>query len=200
MQMDLMVKLSQLYLCYWISEKECFKLFYANDGTYNSSISAMNFSQIGKDLQLIMEKIVTNDQLAKLLYYGEKDAVKKENLSADIKLSMVNDYVRVVPVLPKDLEAKNYIIVQFDNFSPNPVDAMIYKEFLLTFDVFCNAQNWILDDYQLRPYAIMNELDKMFNLSKLNSSGPINFVGANHMIINENLLGFSLVYRVHDYR
>lgn len=176
-------------------------MLYASDGSYSSvSGSPMNFTQIGKDLQLIMEKLVTNDNIAKLLYYGEKTALSMANLSADQKLLMVNDYIRVVPVLPKDLEAKNYIIIQFDNFSPSDVDAMNYKEFILTFDVFCNSQNWILDDYQLRPYAIMNEIDKLFNLSKLNSSGPINFIGANSIIINENLLGFSLVYKIYDYR
>lgn len=176
-------------------------MLYASDGSFNNSThSNMNFTQIGKDLQLILEKIVTNDNIAKLLYYGEKDALSKDNLSADIKLSMVNDYIRVVPILPKDIEAKNYIIIQFDNFSPSSTDPMNYKEFLLTFDIFCNFQNWILDNYQLRPYAIMNEIDKMFNMSKLNSSGPINFVGANSLIINENLLGFSLVYRIYDYR
>ncbi len=175
-------------------------MLYANDGRLNLSHSTTNFSQVGKDLQLIMEKIIENDNLAKLLYYGEKNAISKENLDAEIKLSMINDYIRVVPVLPKDLEAKNYIIVQFDSFSPNSTDPMIYKDFVLTFDIFCNAQNWILDDYQLRPYAIMNEIDKMFNMSKLNSSGPINFIGANSIIINENLLGFNLAYRIYDYR
>lgn len=175
-------------------------MLYANDGSANPNSPTMNFSQVGKDLQLIMEKLVLNDSLAKLLYYGEKDALKKQNLDADTKLKMINDYIRVVPVLPKDLEAKNYVIVQFDSFMPSNVDAMTYKNFLVTFDIFCNAQNWILDDYQLRPYAIMNEIDKMFNMSKLNSSGPINFVGANAMIINENLLGFSLIYKIYDYR
>lgn len=173
---------------------------YSNDGTSSSLSGAMNFSQIGKDLQLIMEKLITSHDICKLLYYGEKDALSKSNLDADTRLKMVNDYIRVVPILPKDLEAKNYILIQFDNFVPDQTDAMVYKSFILTFDIFCNAQNWILDDYQLRPYAIMNEIDKMFNMSKLNSSGPINFVGANGMIINENLLGFSLVYKVHDYR
>lgn len=175
-------------------------MLYANDGSFRPSAPTMNFSQVGKDLQLILEKLITNENIAKLLYYGQKDALSQEPLSADIKLSMMNDYIRVVPVLPKDYEAKNYILVQFDGFAPSSTDAMIYKEFLVTFDIFCNAQNWILDDYQLRPYAIMNEIDKMFNMSKLNSSGPINFIGANGIIINENLLGFSMAYKIYDYR
>ncbi len=174
-------------------------MLYANDGTLSTSHPPFGFVQVGRDLQLIMEKLVTNENIAKLLYYGEKDALSKNNVDADTKLAMVNDYIRVVPVLPKDLEAKNYIIIQFDNFSPGS-DPMLTREFLISFDIFCNAQNWILNDYQLRPYAIMNEIDKMFNMSKLNSFGPINFVGATGIIINENLLGFTLVYKVYDYR
>ncbi len=174
-------------------------MLYANDGTLNRVPSPFSFMQVGKDLQTIMEKLVTNENIAKLLYYGDKDALSKPNVDVDTKLSMVNDYIRVVPILPKDLEAKNYIIIQFDHFSPG-ADQMLTREFLVSFDIFCNAQNWILDNYQLRPYAIMSEIDKMFNLSKLNSFGPINFVGANGIIINENLLGFTLVYKIYDYR
>ncbi len=175
-------------------------MLYNSDGRLNTTHSTTNFSQVGRDLQLVMERLVTNENIAKLLYYGDKDALSKPNISAEVRLSMVNDYIRVVPVLPKDLEAKNYIIIQFDSFSPSGSDAMTYKDFVLTFDIFCNAQNWILDGYQLRPYAIMDEIDKMFNMSKLNSSGPINFIGANSIIINENLLGFNLAYRIYDYR
>lgn len=175
-------------------------MFYNEDGTFTPNNTIFGFGQCGKDLQLTMEKLITNDNIMKLLYYGEKDALKKSNLDAATKLSMINDYIKVVPVLPKDLEAKNYIIIQFDSFSPSGADAMVYRDFLITFDIFCNAQNWILDDYLLRPYAIMDELDKMFNMSKLNSSGPINFIGANSISINENLLGFTVAYKVYDYR
>lgn len=175
-------------------------MLYAQDGTFNPNSGVFGFSQAGKDLQLILEKLIENENIAKLLYYGEKDALSKPNLTPTVKLSMINDYIRAVPVLPKDYEAKNYIIVQFDSFSASSTDPMVYRDFILTFDIFCNAQNWILDNYQLRPYAIMNEIDRMFNISKLNSSGPINFVGANSIIINENLLGFSIAYKVYDYR
>lgn len=175
-------------------------MFYNEDGTFIGNSNILSFGQAGKDLQVIMEKLITNDNVMKLLYYGQKDALKQPNLDATTKLSMVNDYIRVVPVLPKDVEAKNYIIIQLDNFSPSGSDAMVYRDFLVSFDIFCNAETWILDDYLLRPYAIMNEIDRMFNVSKLNSSGPINFVGANSILINENLLGFTIAYRVYDYR
>lgn len=175
-------------------------MLYDQNGLSAQSSTFSSFSNVGKDLQLIMERLITNDNIAKLLYYGEKDALSKPDLDAKTKLSMVNDFIRVVPILPKDVENKNYIIIQFDNFAPSGADPVMYRDFFLTFDVFCNSTNWILDNYLLRPYAIMQEIDKLFNLSKLNSSGPINFMGANSININENLLGFSVAYRVYDYR
>jgi hypothetical protein len=175
-------------------------MFYENDGSFVPNNNVQNFIQTGKDLQLIMEKLVTNDNICKLLYYTGKDALSQPALTPEVKLSMINEYIKVVPVLPKDIDMRNYILVQFDNFSPSSADPMNLIDFILTFDIFCNSTNWILDDYLLRPYAIMHEIDKMFGLSKLNSSGPINFIGANSIIINENLLGFTVSYRVHDYR
>jgi hypothetical protein len=175
-------------------------MFYEHDGSFVPNNSVQNFTQPGKDLQLIMEKLITNDNICKLLYYTGKDALSQAALTPEVKLSMINEYIKVVPVLPKDVDMRNYILIQFDNFTPSSSDPMNLIDFILTFDIFCNSTNWILDDYQLRPYAIMNEIDRMFNTSKLNSSGPINFIGANSISINENLLGFTVVYKIYDYK
>jgi hypothetical protein len=173
---------------------------YNRDGTSNQSFQGQSFSQLGKDLNLITDRLIANDNLCKLLYYADKDALSKLTLTDDQKYSLIGDHIKVIPLVPKDDDLKSYIIVQFDNFSPNSVSDMIYRDHILTFDVVCNTKIWTLDDYTLRPYAILHEIDQMFNLSKTNSVGPINFIGANSLIINEFFMGFTIAYKVHDFR
>jgi hypothetical protein len=173
---------------------------YTSDGSRNNLTPFGNFTSLAVDLQIVMNKIIKNDNICKLLYYDAPNALSQPNLTPDQKSSLIGKAIRVVPVLEKDDEASNIIIIQFDRFTPNATDDSVYIEFMISFDILCNSKTWIMDDYMLRPYKIMSEINSMFNMSKLRSSGPINFMGASSLLINENLVGYSMVYRVYDYR
>jgi hypothetical protein len=173
---------------------------YTGDGSRNGLTPFGNFTSLAVDLQIIVNKIIKNDTICKLLYYDGPNALLQPVLTPEQKSDLMGKNIRVVPVLEKDDEIANLILIQFDNFIPNETDSATYIEFMISFDILCYSKNWVLDDYMLRPYKIMSELNTMFNMSKLRSSGPINFIGARSLLINENLTGYSLMYKVYDYR
>jgi len=47
----------------------------------------------------------------------------------------------------------------------------------------------------LRPYKIAGEIDAMFNKSKMTGIGTLQFLGANDLVLNEQLMGLTLMYR-----
>jgi hypothetical protein len=49
-----------------------------------------SFLSINKDMRLLVDKILSNDRLCKLLYYTTKDALDKPNLTDEEKLSLFN--------------------------------------------------------------------------------------------------------------
>ena len=53
-----------------------------------------------------------------------------------------------------------------------------------------------MNGYQLRPYKIMGEIDGMLNNQKLNGIGTTEFVSANQLLLNNELAGYTLMYRV----
>jgi hypothetical protein len=164
---------------------------YKADGSNGSLIPRLNFTDIGYDLKRVLDKMLTNDTLVKLLYYNDSNVSAKPNLTNAQKVALIGDYIKIVPRLPKDIEVKNYIVIQMDRFTPGESDDTRFKSFILSFDILCHSDNWVMDDYMLRPFKIMQELDAMFNMSKLHSLGPINFV-------NEDLMGYSLYYSVYE--
>ena len=172
---------------------------YTSDGSNNSLIPRQNFIDIGSDLKRILDKILSNNTLVKLLYYNDTNVSAKPTLTNSQKVAMIGDYIKIVPRIPKDYETKNYLVIQMDRFSPS-ADESRFKSFVLSFDILCHSDNWVMDDYMLRPFKIMHELDTMFNMSKLHSLGPINFVSANQLVINEELMGYSLNYIVYEYQ
>ena len=86
-----------------------------------------------------------------------------------------------------------------DQFTPIN-DEYNFKSFLLSFDIICSPDVWIMDDYMLRPFKIMHELDTIFNNSKLDSMGPITFVSATQLVINEDLMGYSMFFRIVNFQ
>jgi hypothetical protein len=53
----------------------------------------MSFLSIDKNLSMIIDKFLKNDNLCKLLYYTEKDCLKAPELTMEQKLSMLNKQI-----------------------------------------------------------------------------------------------------------
>lgn len=154
-----------------------------------------NFEATSKDLKDIMFKLLESEKLAKLLKYNTSDALTKPNLTKKQKFELLNNNIKIVPKLPLQSEKRSSVIVLFDNFVTNANNPE-YRDNTITFDVVCHIDDWIMEDYMLRPYCIMHEIDGMFNNQKLNGIGKVQFVTANSLVLSDSLAGFSLVYRV----
>jgi hypothetical protein len=172
---------------------------YNRDGTRGAIVPTNHFNEVGENLKRVLNKVLKNDDLVKLLYYNLPNVSAQPNLTNAQKVAMVNDYIKLVPKIPKDIEVKNYLIIQMNDFSPVGED-FTYRTFVLNFDVLCHADNWIMDDYMLRPMKILHELDSMFNNSKLDSLGPVNFVSANQLVLNEDLMGYTIFFRITNFQ
>jgi hypothetical protein len=167
---------------------------YNEDGT-RAGPPRQHFLDVGTNLKRVVNRILKNDNLIKLLYYNVPDAEAQSNLTNGQKVALINDYIKLVPKLPMDMEQKNYLVVQMDQFS-GLGDDMNFRSFTLSFDVICHADNWIMDDYMLRPFKILHELDSMFNNAKIDSLGPSNFLIAQQIVLNEDFMGYSIHFRI----
>ena len=78
-----------------------------------------SFLSVNKDMSLIIDKILKNNRLKKLLYYTVPEAEKKEKLDEKQTLSLINKNIKIVPKLPTDSSVLAYIIISFDNFTPS---------------------------------------------------------------------------------
>ena len=154
-----------------------------------------NFSDTGKDLFNIMERLLGNQRLLKLLLYSTPGALLEDDLTDEEKGSLINNNIKVTPEIVLPDNDGSLVIVAFDGFVPNETNPQ-FRDNIINFDIVCYLKNWLMDDYMLRPYKIMHEIDKMFNESKLNGIGKVKFVSANSLILSSDLAGFTLTYRV----
>ena len=156
-------------------------------------IPKSSFLSMEKDTGIIINEILKNNRLKKLLYYTTSDAMEKPNLTEDESLSLLGTNIKIVPKLYVDGSVLNYVLINFDNFIPseNPE----FRDNTIQFDIICHFDQWNLKDYALRPYKIAGEIDSMFNLKKLTGIGYLEFMGATQIVLSDEFAGLCLMYR-----
>lgn len=152
-----------------------------------------SFLSVEKDMNLIIEKILKNDSLKKLLYYTSKDCLSRPNLNDDQSLSLFGKQIKMVPKIYIDQAVMPYLTITFLNFTPNGENPE-FRNNLIEFDIVCHFDQWHLKDFQLRPYRIAAEIDSMFNNQRLTGIGTLQFTGAQQMMLNDEYAGLCLLY------
>lgn len=153
-----------------------------------------SFISIEKDMGMIVDMMLKNNRLKKLLYYTTKDCLNKPNLTKEQDKQLISErYVRMIPKVYIDKDVLNYIIISFDNFTPNMTNPY-YRDNVISFDIICHMDQWELGDFQLRPYKIAAEIDTLFNNRHLSGIGTLEFLGASQIILNDEFAGITLMY------
>jgi hypothetical protein len=137
-----------------------------------------SFLSVDKDMNLIINKLCENNRFKKLLYYTSKDALDKPNVSDEQTMEMFGTSIKNIPKLTVDGSVKNYLIINFDKFTPNRKNPE-FRDNIIEFDIICHFDQWNLKDFQLRPYKIAAEIDSMFNDKHLTGIGKLEFLGGN---------------------
>lgn len=153
-----------------------------------------SFLSAEKDMNIIVDRIMKNDRLKKMLYYTTRDCLDRPKLTEDETIDMFGKQIKIVPKLYVDGSVLNYMIISFDNFSPNASNPE-FRDNIIEFDIICHFDQWHMKDFELRPYKIAAELDSMFSGQKLTGIGKLEFLGANQMILTDEYAGLCVMYQ-----
>ena len=160
----------------------------------NVKIPESAFLAQEKDAQIIVNRMAANQRLRKLLYYNTSDALRHPEVNDKAFVEMFGKNIRIIPKLYIDKDVLNYIVITFDNFTPNDENPQ-FRDNTIEFDIICHYSQWQLDDsFQLRPYRIAAELDSMFYKKHLTGIGQLNFLGAQQILLTDEFAGLCLLY------
>ena len=152
-----------------------------------------SFLSLEKDMNIIVQTLMKNERLKRLLHYTTKDCLDKPDLTEEESLELIGKNIKLVPKLYVDGSVQNYIIVSFDNFTSNATNPE-FRDNIIEFDIICHFDQWQLKDFQLRPYRIAAEIDSLLDGSHLSGIGELQFLGANQMILTDEYAGLCLMY------
>ena len=158
-----------------------------------------------------------SDMLKRLLVINNKDCLDMSNKDYQQVIDAYSlgdlidkNYIRLNPKVARGTheQIKTYIIVSFDNFTPN-TKSKHYIDYDINFDIICYNDAWVLNDYQIRPVMICGYIDGILNSLtqdnqklekthqshiKLSGIGEYDFIGCSFDILNQDLGMYTLSY------
>ena len=157
------------------------------------------FAVMGHNTFIIANRIMKNQRICRLLKYHSNDPLDEEKYPNVDGAELINQQILIVPKIFDDsTEKMSYITAIFDSFSINSFNPE-FKLATIRFDVACPYNEWILNDQSLRPYLIMEEMDKMFNQQPLAGIGNLEFVRVDALALTPWIGGYSMRYRINEF-
>lgn len=153
-----------------------------------------SFLAVEKDMGLLVDLIIKNQRLQKLLYYDIPNALDQPQVPQEKVLEMFGKQIKIVPKLKVDKPEFCYLVISFDNFTQNASNPM-FRDNIVSFDIICHFDQWNLQDFALRPYRIAAELDSMIDKKKLTGIGEMQFLGCSQIVLSDEFAGLSLIYQ-----
>lgn len=168
----------------------------------------LSFYSFEKDVETIVKKLFTentySEDLKRLLVINKKDCI--DDRTSEVYRSIIKDttvaklvengYITTTPKIrfPEHEEIKSYIVISFDDFTLNDTNPE-FRDCTISFDIICHLDYWDIGNYRLRPLKIAGIIDSLLNNSKLSGIGTLNFLGCGQIQLDENLAGYTLLYR-----
>ena len=136
-------------------------------------MSVRNCGELGLNLQKIVSRLLANDNLVKLLYYENKDPLGRESLTPDVKNTEIFEkLIRIIPRVTEDETNKSIIVVYIDGGRKN-LDNSEFKTVEFVIDILVPLDQWIIKDSNLRPFAILGEIQNSLEGKTINGLGKI---------------------------
>ena len=132
-----------------------------------------NCADLGVNFITIVRRLLANDNLVKLLYYTDMDPYSKPNLTEEEKMKYVyKKLIKFVPrVGPREVETPIIsirMVAGREDASNNQ-----FKNVSISVESFCPLEQWIIKDENLRPFAIMGEIQKSLNGKTIKGLGKM---------------------------
>jgi len=136
-------------------------------------MNVRNCKDIGVNAQYIVKRLLANQNLLKLLYYTDKDPLSHEDLTEEqIQNEIFGKLIKIVPrVGPK--ETAHSIVALRIARARGLASNSEFKNVMISVEVFVPMTQWIIKDTNLRPFAIMGEVQESLNNKKIEGLGKL---------------------------
>lgn len=132
-----------------------------------------NCIELGENAQKIIKRLMSNQNLMKLLYYTDKDPLSQPDLTENqIKEEVYEKLIKIIPRVGPKETAHSIISIRFTRGRRN-VNNKEFEDISVAIESFVPLTQWIIKGTNLRPFAIMGEIQKSLNEKTINGLGKM---------------------------
>ena len=136
-------------------------------------MSVRNCAELGVNLQYIIKRLFANQNLLKLLYYTDKDPLSQPDLTKkQIQDEVFEKLIKIVPRVGPHETAHSVVAVRVAR-GQGLASNNEFKNVVIGIECFIPLTQWIIKDTNLRPFAIMGEIQKSLNGKKIEGLGKM---------------------------
>lgn len=158
-----------------------------------------DLGELGIDLQKIINRLQSNQNLLKLLYYSDKDPLSGANLTEEqIKEEIFEKLIKIVPRVGPKETAQSLISLRVVRATADTNNDE-FNNLTLCIEVFVPLTQWFIKDTNLRPFCIMGEILKSLNRKIINGLGRLQHIGFDLNFITEEISCYEMTFIMTDY-
>lgn len=132
-----------------------------------------NCRELGENLQKVVSRLMANDRLVNLLYYTDKDPLAHPPLSEEQKRKEVFEkLIKITPRVGPKETAHSMVVIRVAGGSKIPSNTE-FRTVKIVVEVFIPMTQWIIKDTNLRPFAILGEIEESLEGKTINGLGKM---------------------------
>lgn len=157
-----------------------------------------NCADIGENLYKIFERLTSNQDLLKLLYYTDKNPLSQPDLTQqDIQNKVFEKLIKIVPRVGPKETANSLLAIRIASGAISDNDE--FKVLTLYIEIFVPLTQWIIKDINLRPFKIMGEIQKSLKGKRVNGLGQIDGGNFELNFLTEEISCYQMAFTITSY-
>lgn len=152
------------------------------------------FTNFEKIFYQIKNKLLDSPDFKKLVFYNTPDALSRPEPSFEESSQSV--YIK--PIIYVYDDSPEYGISTF--VSIGLIESMVFDGFLsssIKVSVACDRTIWEMDNYKVRPLAILSEIAKLDEV-KLDVAGKLSLKVIKEVYYNNDLVGYTALFDINE--
>lgn len=157
-----------------------------------------NCQELGLNLQKICSRLLANNNLVKLLYYTDLDPLAQPNLSEEQKQKLFGDLINIVPNIGTRQDSRSTIAIYIPRASGLTGNSE-FKTVTIAIQILVPFTQWIIKDTNLRPFAIMGEIQNSLRDKTVNGLGKIKGGDFDLVDLTQELSVYNMNFSITEY-
>ena len=162
-------------------------------------MSIRNCGELGLNLQKIINRLMANNSLVNLLYYEDIDPLNGPVLSNEVKQKEVYEkLIKTVPRVGTKDTAKSVIVVYIQKAGKISGNKE-FRNVRILVDVIVPLTQWYINDSNLRPFAILGQIQSSLDEKTINGLGKITGGDFELNFVTDDVICYQQVFEITEY-